>query len=195
MDTMTSYQQAQDKLDSVLSAVGPDQWDGPSACSEWTVRDVAGHLIWGQHQLRAWATGADYTERAGAPGSPNPGVMAGEDPVETWRAARAASVPTLTEEALARTTTITGIGEVSLAALLSLMITDTVTHTWDIAHGIGLGVQLDPALVAIAFDWGRRNVVRRPGFFGPELTAPGDADDQTWMLAFLGRAAWEPVAA
>ncbi|RSM90641.1 TIGR03086 family protein [Kibdelosporangium aridum] len=194
MDTMASYQQAQDKLDEVLSAVRPDQWDGPSACSEWTVRDVAGHLIWAQNQLRAWAMEEEYTERAGAPGSPKPGVMAGDDPVATWRAARAASVSSLTDEALARTTTITGIGEVPLVAVLSLMITDTVTHTWDIAHGIEMDIQMDPALVALAFDWGRRNVVRRPGFFGPELAPPADADEQTRMLAFLGRADWQPVS-
>jgi hypothetical protein len=34
-----------------------------------------------------------------------------------------------------------------------------------------------------------------PGFFGPELTPPPDADEQTRWLAYLGRAAWQPVAA
>jgi uncharacterized protein (TIGR03086 family) len=195
MDTMQSYRQAQDGFDAVLAAVRPHQWDMPSACSEWTVRDVAGHVIWGQHQMRAWATGEEYTERAGAPGSPHPAVMAGDDPLATWRAARETSVPALTDEALARTTTITGIGDVPLAAVVTLLTTDQVAHTWDIAHGLDLDVQLDPGLVAIAFDWGRAHVVRRPGFFGPELDPPAEAGDQTRMLAFLGRAAWQPVTA
>jgi uncharacterized protein (TIGR03086 family) len=194
MDTMASYQRAQDGLEAVLTAVHPHQWDAPSACSEWTVRDVAGHVIWGQHQMRAWATGQQYTERAGAPGSPHPGSMAGEDPVATWRAARAASVAALTDEALTRTTTITGIGDVPLMAMVTLMITDTVTHTWDIGHALGKEVRLEPDLVAMAFEWSRANVVRRPGFFGPELTPPTATDEQTRMLAFLGRAAWQPVA-
>jgi hypothetical protein len=47
--------------------------------------------------------------------------------------------------------------------------------------------------VAIAFDWGRAHVVRRPGFFGPELEPPAEAGQQTRMLAFLGRAAWQSV--
>ncbi|SEP53299.1 TIGR03086 family metal-binding protein [Amycolatopsis saalfeldensis] len=195
MDTIELYRRAQDGFDAVLADVRPDQWDAPSACAEWTVRDVAGHVIWGQHQMRSWATGEDYTERAGAPGAPRPAVMSGEDPVTTWRAAREASVATMTEETLARLTSIAGIGDVPLAAVVTLLITDHVAHTWDIGHALGMDVRLDPALVAVAFDWARANMVRRPGFFGPELAPPAGADEQTRMLAFLGRAAWQPVPA
>lgn len=187
MDAMQGYQKAQDDFDAVLAAVGPDRWDAPSECTEWTVRDVAGHVIWGQRQMRAWATGADYADRRGAPGAPHPGELAGSDPVGVWRAARAESVPALTPEALGRTTPITGMGEVPLAAIVTLLITDTVTHTWDIGHALGMDVRLDPALVTVAFDWARSNVVRRPGFFGPELTPPAGSDEQARMLSFLGR--------
>ena len=193
MDAMQGYRKAQDDFEAVLAAVRPDQWDAPSACAEWTVRDVAGHAIWGQRQMRAWATGADYADGRGAPGAPHPGELAGSDPVALWRAARAESVATLTPEALERTTSITGMGEVPLAAIVTLLTTDTVVHTWDIGHALGMDVKLDPALVTVAFDWARSNVVRRPGFFGPELTPPADSDEQTRMLAFLGRAPWEPV--
>jgi uncharacterized protein (TIGR03086 family) len=195
MDAMQLYRRAQDDFEAVLAAVRPDQWDAPSECPEWTVRDVAGHAIWGQRQLRAWATGTDYADRRGAPGAPHPGEMAGSDPVPIWRAARAESVATLTPEALARTTSITGMGEVRLAAIVTLLTTDLVAHTWDIGHALGTDVRLDPALVTVAFDWARANVVRRPGFFGPELTPPEGSEEQVRMLAFLGRAAWGRVTA
>lgn len=185
---MTLYERALDGLETVLAAVPDDRWDAPSACAEWTVRDVAGHLVWGQHQLRAWATGETYDE-PGAPGTPTPGVLAGDDPLATWRAARAATSPTLTDETLARVTSITGIGDVPLAAVLTLLTTDVVTHTWDIGSALGMDGRLDPELVTVAFDWARVNVVRRSGFFGPELPPPPDADEQTRLLAFLGRAA------
>jgi uncharacterized protein (TIGR03086 family) len=190
---MEQYRLALDELDAVLAAVPADRWDARSACAEWTVRDVAGHVAWAQLQMRAWATGEAVPERTGAPGSAHPGLMAGDDPVATWRAARAASVPTLTPEALGRTTSITGIGEVPLGAMVPLLITDAVAHTWDVGHAIGMKVELPPVLVATAFDWGRQHAVRRPGFFGPELTPPAGADEQTRMLACLGRAAWQPV--
>jgi len=195
MDAMERYRLAQDGFDAVLAAVPADRWDVPSTCAEWTVRDVAGHVIWGQHQMRAWATGAEYTQSAGGPGSAHPAEMAGADPLATWRAARKDSVPVLTEEALARTTSITGLGEVPLAVVLALLITDTTVHTWDIGHAIGMATRLEPALVTHAFDWARANMVRRPGFFGPELTPPAGSDEQSRMLAYVGRATWQPAPA
>lgn len=192
MDTIDLYRRAQDGFDAVLAAVRDDQWDRPSACEEWSVRDVAGHVIWGQHQLRAWATGEDYAERAGAPGAPHPAVLATTDPLGTWRAARAESVPALTEESLRRPVSVPGLGEIPLAGIVTLLITDHVAHSWDIGSALGQDVRLAPELVEVAYGWGRSNAVRRPGFFGPELAPPAESDEQTRMLACLGRRAWVP---
>jgi uncharacterized protein (TIGR03086 family) len=195
MDTMDAYRRARDGFDAVLTRVSPDRWDSPSMCAEWAVGDVAGHVIWAQHQLQSWAAGTAYTERAGAPGSPHPATMIGADPVRTWREARMAADASLTDTALGRTTVIPGRGEIPVAEVIPLLITDLVTHTWDIGHALDVDVRLPADLVALAFDWARANVVRAPGFFGPELTPPDDADEQTRMLAFLGRDAWESVSA
>jgi uncharacterized protein (TIGR03086 family) len=192
MDTMDAYRRAQDGFEAVLTAVEPDRWESPSMCAEWAVGDVAGHVIWAQHQLQSWATGTVCTELAGAPGSPHPATMTGPDPLRTWREARTAGEASLTDTALGRTTVIPGLGEIPVAAVIPLIITDLVAHTWDIGHALAVDVRLPGDLVALAFDWARDNAVRAPGFFGPELTAPDDADKQTRMLAFLGRAAWEP---
>ncbi|WP_199432864.1 TIGR03086 family metal-binding protein [Qaidamihabitans albus] len=195
METMESYRHAQDGFDAVLAAVPADGWDKPSACAQWTVRDVAGHVIWGQEQLRHWATGQEYTGTTGAPGTPHPGELTGDDPVATWRAARARCAETLTDEALGRTVSITGLGDIPLAGVVTLLVTDHLAHTWDIGHALGLDVRLAPELVTGSFAWARANMVRAPGYFGPELTPPPDADEQTRWLAFLGRACWEPVTA
>src|SRR2546429_7574889 len=102
MTTMESYRRAQDCFDAVLAAVSRDRWDTPARCAEWTVRDVAGQVIWGQEQMRHWATGKDYPVSTGAPGAPHPAEMAGDDPVAPWRAAREQSVAALTDDALRR---------------------------------------------------------------------------------------------
>lgn len=124
MDILALLRQAQSGFDEVLAAVRAARWADRSTCPEWTVRDLAGHVIWGQHQLRAWATGEDYTDRSGAPGSPHPAPIAGADPLTTWRSASAACLAALTPEALGRTTTIPGLGEVPVAAVASLLTTD-----------------------------------------------------------------------
>jgi uncharacterized protein (TIGR03086 family) len=190
MNVMELYGRAQDGFDAVLAGVGADQWETPSTCPDWSVRDVAGHVIWAQRQLRAWATGEDYTEHAGAPGSAHPAtVLADGDPVPLWRQARADATATLTAETLANPVSLPGVGDIPLVGVVTLLLSDTVTHTWDIAHALGQPVVLDPGAVAAAFEWSRANVIRQPGFFGPELTPPDGADDQTRMLAFLGREA------
>ncbi|HEY3465193.1 MAG TPA: TIGR03086 family metal-binding protein [Amycolatopsis sp.] len=191
MDTMDLFGRAQDGVDAVLAAVRDDQWETPSACAEWSVRDVAGHVIWGQNQLRAWATGEDYAEPAGAPGAPHPAKLAGDDPLATWRAAR---VTTLTDDQLHRKITLPGLGEIPLVGVVTLLITDLVAHSWDIGSATGQDVRPEPELVDVAFEWARAHVVRRPGFFGPELEPPAGADEWTRLLAFLGRRAWAPVS-
>ena len=189
------YRRAQDRFDEVLRSVPANRWDAPSACELWTVRDVAGHVIWGQEQLAHWATGQDYGRTEGAPGAPHPGEMAGSDPVATWHTARAAADETLTDQALGETVTLPGLGETPLSGIITLLVTDLLAHSWDIGHAVDLDVQIETDLISGSFAWARDNVVRVPGFFGPELAAPPDADEQTRWLAYLGRAAWEPVAA
>jgi uncharacterized protein (TIGR03086 family) len=189
MDTMTAYRRAQDGFDAMLAAVPAGRWNAPSACAQWTIGDVAGHVIWGQEQLRHWATGQPYTNTAGAPGAPHPAQMTGRDPLATWRAARAAATPTLTDEALGRSVRLPGLGEIPVAAVVTLLVTDHLAHTWDIAHAVGLDPRLDADLIGDSLAWARRNLLRAPGFFGPELKPSADADEQTRWLAYLGRAA------
>lgn len=189
MDLLESYRRAQDGFDAVLATVPADKWDAPSACTEWSIGDVAGHVIWGQEALRHWATGQAYANTTGAPGAPHPAAMAGPDPVATWRAARAATSELLTEAALGRTVTLPGLGEIPLAAVVTLLITDHLAHTWDIANGLGLEVRLPAELIPDSFAWARQNVRRAPGFFGPEREPPAGADEQARWLAYLGRAA------
>jgi hypothetical protein len=75
-DVLDSYRRAQDGFGAVLAAVPAANWDVRSACDGWTPRDVAGHVIWGQEQLRDWATLHQYTVTAGD-GSPTSGGQQG----------------------------------------------------------------------------------------------------------------------
>lgn len=188
MTELETYRRAQDALDTVLAAVAPDEWDAPTKCPEWTVRDITGHVIWAQEQLRHWAIGVEYPDGRGAPGAPHPAVLTGADPLGTWRDARTRSVAELTAEALTRMITLPGLGQVPLASMVTTFATDQLVHAWDIGHALGHRVRLDDDLVAGSFAWSRGHVLRAPGFFGPELTVPDSADEQTRWLAFLGRA-------
>lgn len=195
MDTLESYRRAQDGFDAVLAVVPGHRWDAPSPCTEWTVRDVAGHIVWGQRQMAAWASGSEYGATTGFPGSTHPGELAGADPVAAWHAARAACDRALTPDALGKLVTVEGLGEVPLAVMVEILTNDLVIHSWDVAAGAGVDPGLDADLVRAATAWAHRGVVRRPGFFGPEVPPPDGADEQERLMAYLGRNPAAPVPA
>ena len=189
MNRLEDYRRAQDVFDAVLAAVPLAKWDAPSMCAAWSLRDVAGHLIWGQEQLRHWAIGRHYACLDGAPGALHPGLMAAAEPLQTFRRVRTSAVESLTTEALGRSVRLPGLGDTPLLALIPLLITDHLAHAWDIALALGLDVRLDTDLISVSLAWARNHILRAPGFFGPELSPGPEADEQTRWLAYLGRAA------
>lgn len=189
---ITRYRRAVDGFDALVGTVGAADWDRPSMCAEWTVRDVMGHVVWGQRLTRGWAAADEYTGKGGAPGAPCPGSdeLAGADPVAAWREARAACDAALTPEGLSRRVVSSAFGEIAVENFVELLVTDFMAHTFDIGHALGRDVRLAPELIPVSLAWVRDRAVRRPGGIGPELTPPDDADEQTRYLAFLGRKAW-----
>jgi len=195
MNPLDPYNRALDELASSLSKVRADGWDVPTPCQLWTVRDIAGHVIWGQEQLRCWATGDEYAGPPGGPGTPHPAELAQPDALSRWQRARGASDAVLRTAPLEQPITVHALGEVPLATMVTVLTNDSLIHAWDIRHACGDGTPLPGDLVSASEEWARGNVRRLPGFFGPELAPPEGADQQERWLAFLGRAAWQTTTA
>jgi hypothetical protein len=80
----------------------------------------------------------------------------------------------------------------SAGEIISRFVTmDLLVHTWDLARTVGADEHLDEESVRRAFEGLKPMdaMIRRPGFFGPRLDPPADADVQTEFLYFLGRRA------
>jgi uncharacterized protein (TIGR03086 family) len=71
----------------------------------------------------------------------------------------------------------------------SLVCSDTLLHTWDLARATGQDERLDERAVAVAYEWLEPldDALRRPGGFGEKVEAPPGADLQTRFLCFAGR--------
>lgn len=193
MNPPSFYIRCVDELEGALATVPAGAWDAPTPCVEWSARDIAGHVIWGQWQLSCWAAGQEYRGAPGGPGTRHPGVLAGGDVVTRWRAARAAADAALGEAPLDRTVPSRSIGEQPLAVMIAILANDSLVHAWDLRRATGEDGRLPLDLVAASQSWARDNLVRMPGFFGPELAAPPDADEQTRWLAYLGRESPQPA--
>jgi uncharacterized protein (TIGR03086 family) len=82
------------------------------------------------------------------------------------------------------------MGRSSFAATIDMICTaDVLVHTWDLARATGLDEALDPdevhaMLVGVE---PMDEVLRSSGHYGPRVDVDEGADEQTRLLAFLGR--------
>jgi len=182
------------QFDLVLRSVRADQWDNPTPCPGWTVRDLVGHVTWGQDLIRSWATGAPFDNRVGGPGAARPGAYLGTDPVGQWGVARDAVTGALTTDGMAREVGTANFGLITVQAFADAMVTDLLAHTWDLGRAVGSEVHLDPDLVAHAQQWADAHAggLRNDRGFGPAQRPPPGADAQTRLLAYLGRRPRDP---
>lgn len=66
---------------------------------------------------------------------------------------------------------------------------DILVHTWDLARATGLDESLDVEEVRRMVEGMEPydEALRASGHYGPRVEVPDDADDQTKLLAFMGR--------
>ena len=80
-------------------------------------------------------------------------------------------------------------GEMPVDQFLGVITLDVITHTWDLGRAIGHEVTLEPDLVHDCFENVKPldAILRQPNLFGPKVEPPAGADEQTQLMAFLGR--------
>jgi uncharacterized protein (TIGR03086 family) len=178
------FVRALDRFEAVVGGVPHDSWDAPSPCEGWCAADIVGHMIGAMRALQARATGQPVPQASADPRS-----AAGDDPLVTWRAARADTMAALGPEALAQPVPLPWGGEMSLREFVERYPLEIVVHTWDLAEATGQSAELDPDLVRDALETARQYapVGRAAGAIGPERAVADDADDLTRLLAIFGR--------
>lgn len=173
------YQRLAGAFAAKVADVGPDKWSAPSPCADWTARDVVGHVVSTQGMILG-LVGRELGEV--------PSVD--DDPSGAWEAARAVVQADLDDPARATVEFDGSMGKMTFEdAVDRFLCVDLVVHGWDLARAAGLDDHIAPEDVArvrkIAEGFG--DAMRSPKAFGPEVEAPAGADDQTRLIAFLGR--------
>jgi uncharacterized protein (TIGR03086 family) len=163
-----------------VAGVAPDRWQHPSPCTEWTATQLVDHVI-GVHR-RVLAT---------LKGSEPAALGADDDRLAAWEQERQAVLGALGDEEQASKTISGMFGEQSFESLVGrLVAADTLVHTWDLARATGQDEHLDPDAVAKAMVFLQPidEAIRRPGGFARKIEPAPDADPQTRLLNFCGRA-------
>lgn len=187
IDVREAYHRALEDFGALVHRIGPEQWDSPTPCVDWDVRDLVNHVVgenlWAPELLggRAVAEIGDAFE----------GDLLGDDPIKAFdTSAVAAMQATGGAGSLTRVVHLS-FGDVSGREYVTELFADALIHTWDLARAIGADERLDPELVEACTVWfsGAGNGYRPAGAGAERQGTSSEADAQADLLASWGRQA------
>lgn len=179
------YARAMESTLRMIEQVSADRWHAPTPCTEWDARQVANHII-GEN---LWAGELFQGKTVTEVGTTLDGDLTGDDPVAAYRRSVEVARQAVDATGAMESTCHLSFGDYSGADYAGQLFMDTLIHGWDIAKGTGQEARLDAELVAhclpIAAELTRK--FRAAGVFGDDLPVADDADQQTKLLALVGR--------
>jgi uncharacterized protein (TIGR03086 family) len=170
---------ALDAFGALVDGVPDGAWASTTPCPGWTVADLVGHVVTGNHLFAAALEGGDPPPS----GEPRPAAYR-----ESATALRSAFVR---PGALERDVSIPA-GTMPAAVALHIRITELLVHGWDLARATGRSTAVLPDdLAARELEFTRGALDRLPpgrSPFAPPQPAPDDAPAIDRLAALLGRA-------
>jgi uncharacterized protein (TIGR03086 family) len=170
-----------------IDGVRDDQWHAPTPNTEWDVKQVANHII-GEN---LWAGELLRGKTIAQVGNKLDGDLAGSDPAAAYRASVGIATEAVTEAGAMETVCHLSFGEFSGADYSAQLFLDLLIHGWDIAKATQQDTRLPPDLVDACIPIAQQitAMARTTGVYGDDLPVSADADQQTRLLALVGRRA------
>jgi uncharacterized protein (TIGR03086 family) len=190
-DPAGSYAKALDSTRAFVAGLDNVDWDAPTPCSEWSVRDLVRHILYGTIWIDDVFAGKTIEEV----GDKYEGDLIGADALASYDAAMHEAKAAIAAPAALNRVCHLRRGDVKGADYMTSMFTDVLIHGWDLAKATGQDATLDPGLVEVCYALAQAREARfrtSPAFGKGRVDDPGDtASSQERMLSILGReAAW-----
>jgi uncharacterized protein (TIGR03086 family) len=164
-----------------VAAVPQDRWGNQSPCEKWTARDVVRHVV-DIHGMFLGLVGRQL----------QPGPEADDDPLGAFDNARRQMQADLDDPGRAGAEFDGYFGRSTFEQAVDTFVSfDLNIHGWDLARAAGLDERIDPEELPRL--WASTELfgeaIRSERTCGPAVEPPPDADEQTKLLAYLGRRA------
>ncbi|MGW7574428.1 TIGR03086 family metal-binding protein [Streptomyces sp. NPDC054765] len=168
-----------DAVNSLVSAVDPDQFDQPTPCAGWNVFTLLNHLVW---ENLLWTGLAD-----GAPRSDMASDHLGKDHIEAFRTASRAALTAFDRPGMLDQR----YGPAPGRRLVEQLMIEMLVHGWDLAQATGQRRDLVPDIAVSALPVVREIVGGLPrtaaGSFAQPQPVPAGASALDHLAAYLGR--------
>ena len=178
-DPVGDYETAASGFARVLEQCSEDDLSRASPCEGWTAREIVDHVTSGPgYYAEAW-------------GGQAPAVADDADRATRYRAGYHALADTCRQPDVLEQMVSSPLGDDKIPAgmMFSILTSDTLIHTWDLARAIGADAHLDQDLLQRTWDGliPIEDMVRRPEVFGPPVEIDADAPMQDRAMAWFGR--------
>jgi uncharacterized protein (TIGR03086 family) len=185
MDLLDAHGQAIDVFDRATHKVGLTDWDSPTPCTDWTVRDLVNHIVTEQLWVPDMLAGRTVEQV----GDKFAGDQLLDDPAHAWiEASGAARGAWLQPGAVDREVHLS-YGTVSATEYGWQMTLDLAVHGWDLATALGADAGISDELATTILGYVEPQVANWSdlSLFGDPVPVPADAPPATRLIGLLGR--------
>lgn len=172
-------------LQDLMAGVKGDQWDNPTPCAKWTVRDLAGHLVGGGTMFAASFRG-DTVEVDADDETPD---LLGDDPAAALAGMIADFEASAGSPGAMERDVVLPFGTLPAQVALDLVKFDLLIHAWDLARATGQPFDPPAEVVDSARQTAEKMIegMRDGDTFRDATDAPAGASSIDQLAAFTGR--------
>jgi uncharacterized protein (TIGR03086 family) len=191
---LEALDRAQTTAAALIARIGEHDWQRPTPCDEWTVRDIVNKMV-ASTAMFAWFA---RRERLDPPHDlVHPPELIGDDPLGIFQAAAAACRAAWRSPGALEGEAPSTVGHFPATAVLNARIFDTTILAWDVARSLNLPHGIDDQLAAYVLRVARALVTNVRSVSPDRYKDPSDlGDDAPWvdrMVAATGRdPRWSP---
>jgi len=173
----------------VLSAVDPKQYEEPTPCAGWSVRDILEHLV-RTTLFYAWMLERDNSEPLPAERPSGLDDVLGGDPATAYRKAAGLFAGALERPGTLERLLSTNVGPAPALAFARLAVVNQIAHVWDVAVATGQTPLIPDDVVHVAQELAYITIpgTRKPDSeWGEVLPVSPIATPTERFIAYLGR--------
>ena len=185
MELLDAHGQAMEVFDRAMHKVGLTDWDSPTPCTDWTVRDLVNHLVVEQ----AWVPDMLAERTITEVGDKFDGDQLRDDPLHAWQEASSTARAAWLQPGAVKRTVHLSYGDVPAEEYGWQMTTDLTVHGWDLATALGADAGIPDELASALLTYIEPQIELWSGssMFADPVPVPAGMPAATRLIALLGR--------